>query len=61
MGIFKHFKIFAENMEVESFFKNYISENARIMVIETADFRLIFLLDGKREIKIKGFKGPEAL
>ncbi len=57
------YKAFADKMEVESFFKNYISEEARIMIIETADFRLIFLLDntGKGEIRIKGFKGPEAL
>jgi len=57
------YKIFEDTMEVESFFKNYISEDAKIMIIETTDFRLIFLLDdmGKREIRIKGFKGPDAL
>lgn len=57
------YKLFADKMEVDSFFKNYISKDAKIMLIETADFRLIFLLDenNKGEIRIKGFKGPEAL
>jgi PBP1b-binding outer membrane lipoprotein LpoB len=57
------FKLFADKMEVESYFKNYITEEAKIILIEAKNFRLIFLLDenDKGEIRIKGFKGPEAL
>jgi hypothetical protein len=56
------FKQFAETMDVKSYFKNYVSSEAVLILLETETARFIFLLDMKeKDKKIMGFKGPNAL
>lgn len=57
------FKEFAKTMEVESYFKKYISEKGHVVVVETDKFKLLLIMDKakKNKTKIIGFKGPEPL
>lgn len=57
------FKEFANTMEVESYFKKYISKKGHVVVVETDKFKLLLVMDKakKNKTKIIGFKGPEPL
>jgi hypothetical protein len=57
------YKEFAKTMEVESYFKKYVSKKGHVIVVETEKFKLLLIMDKtkKNKTKIIGFKGPEAL
>jgi hypothetical protein len=54
---------FARSMEVETYFKKYISDKGHVIVIETDKFKLLLLMDRieRDRLRIIGFKGPDAL
>ncbi|HUV06925.1 MAG TPA: hypothetical protein VMX75_04295 [Spirochaetia bacterium] len=57
------YKRFAGTMEVETYFKKYLSDKGHVIVIETDRFMLLLLMDKtkKGKIRIIGFKGPDAI
>ena len=57
------YKHFAGTMEVETYFKKYLSDKGHVIVIETDRFMLLLLMDKtkKGKIRIIGFKGPDAI
>ena len=54
------FKQFGGSMEVETFFKKYVSEKGNVVIIETENTTIWFLFEMTKQKKTKllGFKGP---
>ncbi len=59
----KTYRRFADTFEVESYFKNYVSDEGHVVIVETEEFRLFLLMDKnkKGDKKLIGMKGPVAL
>ena len=56
----KTHKEFGKSLEVESFFRKYVSKDGHIVVVATGDAKILLIMDRtkKKETKLIGFKGP---
>ena len=57
------YKRFADTFEVKSYFERYVSKDGHVVIVETEDLRLFFLMDKTKKgaKKLIGLKGPMAL